>query len=127
MIPVACAIIQDDHGRLLIARRPEGKCLGGFWEFPGGKLEAGESPAEALCRELREELQIEAEITEILEPVEHHYEEFSICLIPCLAKILSGKPDPTEHTEIAWLQSDEIDLNTMAPADVPILRQIPDL
>lgn len=126
MIPVACAIIQDDHGRLLIARRPEGKCLAGFWEFPGGKLEAGESPAEALCRELREELRIETEITDILEAVEHDYEEFSVRLIPCIAKILAGKPEPTEHTEIAWLQPDQIDLNTMAPADVPILRQIAD-
>ena len=124
MIPVACAIIQDDHGRLLIARRPEGKCLAGFWEFPGGKLEAGESPAEALCRELREELRIETEITDMLEEVEHDYEEFSVRLIPCIAKILAGKPEPTEHTEIAWLQPDQIDLNTMAPADVPILRQI---
>lgn len=127
MIPVACAIIQDDHGRLLIARRPEGKCLAGFWEFPGGKLEAGESPAEALCRELREELRIETEITDMLEEVEHDYEEFSVRLIPCIAKILAGKPEPTEHTEIAWLQPDQIDLNTMAPADVPILRQIADL
>lgn len=124
MILVACAVIQDELGRLLIARRPEGKCLGGFWEFPGGKLEDGESPADALRRELREELQIDTEISDVLEPVEHHYENFSIRLIPCRTKILAGDPDPTEHSEIAWLRADQIDVKTFAPADVPILRQI---
>ena len=124
MIPVACALIEDELGRLLIAKRPEGKCLGGLWEFPGGKLENGESPEMALRRELREELRIETEILEVLEPVEHHYDKFSIYLIPCRTKILAGIPDPTEHSEIAWLHLDQIDVNTLAPADIPILAKI---
>ena len=124
MIPVACALIEDELGRLLIAKRAEGKCLGGLWEFPGGKLEIGESPEMALMRELREELRIETEVLEVLEPVEHHYDKFSICLIPCRTKILAGIPDPTEHSEIAWLHLGQIDVNTLAPADIPILAKI---
>jgi len=124
MIPVACALIQDDVGRLLIARRPEGKALAGFWEFPGGKIEIGESPADALERELNEELLIETEVFEILDPVEHHYRDFSIRLIPCRARILSGVPVPVEHSEIAWVSIDEIAVDLLAPADVPILAQI---
>ncbi len=84
MIPVACAIIEDEVGRVLLAKRPEGKCLGGFWEFPGGKIEAGESAEAALVRELEEELLIQTQVFQKLESVEHHYEKFSIRLIPSL-------------------------------------------
>jgi len=80
MIPVVCALIEDKLGRLLIAKRPERKCLGGLCEFLGGKFENGESPELALRRELREEL----------DPVEHHYENFSLRLIPCRAKSSLG-------------------------------------
>ncbi len=124
MIPVVCALIQDDAERFLIAKRPEGKSLAGFWEFPGGKLESGESPAEALCRELREELLIEITVFKVLEAVEHRYEKFSIRLIPCQAMILSGVPTPIEHPEIAWVRIEDMDLNSLAPADVPILSQL---
>jgi len=124
MIEVVCALIQDDAGRFLLAKRAKGKTLAGLWEFPGGKLEAGESPSDALTRELREELLIEAEVFELMEPVEHRYEKFSICLIPCRAKILSGVPTPTEHSDLGWFQIQEINLDTLAPADVPILRQL---
>ena len=89
MISVVCAIIEDEAGRYLLAKRPEGKCLGGFWEFPGGKLEQGETIEAALIRELQEELGIQTEVFEILEKVEHHNEKSSIRLIPCRARILS--------------------------------------
>ena len=124
MISVACAIIQDSAGRFLLARRPDGKSLAGFWEFPGGKLESGESALEALCRELKEELLVETLVFERLESVEHHYDNFTICLIPCRARILSGVLTPTEHSEIGWFHIKDIDLNSLAPADVPILSQI---
>jgi ADP-ribose pyrophosphatase YjhB (NUDIX family) len=77
MMRVVCGIIQDEKGRLLIARRPEGKALAGYWEFPGGKIEQGETPESALRRELREELLIETEILQTLPPVEHHYHALS--------------------------------------------------
>ena len=124
MIEVVCALIQDDAGRFLLAKRAMGKTLGGFWEFPGGKLEAGETPADALSRELREELLVEIDVLELMDSVEHHYEKFSISLIPCRAKILNGVPTPTEHSDLGWFQIQEIDVDTLAPADVPILRQL---
>jgi 8-oxo-dGTP diphosphatase len=124
MISVVCAIIEDEAGRFLLAKRPEEKCLGGFWEFPGGKLEEGESVEAALIRELQEELLIQAEVFQILEPVEYHYEKSSICLIPCRARILSGIPTALEHSEIGWFSVHEIDRSNLAPADVPILAML---
>lgn len=136
MIKVVCGVIENELGQLLIARRPEGKSLGGFWEFPGGKIEEGESPEAALRRELQEELLIETEIFQVLPPVEHHYHSslppspdtvphpISILLIPCRARIVSGVPHPTEHSEIAWRSPSEIDVSTLAPADIPILRSL---
>jgi 8-oxo-dGTP diphosphatase len=124
MMFVACALIEDAQGRLLLAKRPEGKSLAGFWEFPGGKLEQGESVEEALRRELREELLIETEIIEVLESVQHDYDNFSITLIPCRTKILSGDLKPMEHTELAWLAIHDIDTDGLAPADIPILQRL---
>jgi 8-oxo-dGTP diphosphatase len=124
MISVVCAIIEDEAGRFLLAKRPKGKCLGGFWEFPGGKLEEGESIEAALVRELQEELLIQTEIFQILEMVEHHYEKPSIRLIPCRARILSGVPTALEHSEIGWFSNHEIDRSALAPADVPILAML---
>lgn len=124
MISVVCAIIEDEAGRFLLAKRPEGKCLGGFWEFPGGKLEQAETIEAALIRELQEELLIQTEVFEILEKVEHHDEKFSIRLIPCRARILSGIPTPLEHSELGWFSIHEIDRSTLAPADVPVLAML---
>lgn len=124
MISVVCAIIEDEAGRFLLAKRPAGKCLGGFWEFPGGKLEHGETIEAALIRELQEELLIQTEVFEILEKVEHHDEKFSIRLIPCRARILSGIPTPLEHSELGWFSIHEIDRSTLAPADVPVLAML---
>jgi len=124
MTPVACAIIMDEIGRVLLAKRPEGKCLGGFWEFPGGKIEKGESAQDALVRELQEELLIKTQVSQTLQSVEHHYEDFSIILIPCRAEILEGVPTPTEHSELGWFPIQEIAIETLAPADVPILDNL---
>ena len=124
MIPVVCAIIEDEAGRFLLAKRPEGKCHGGFWEFPGGKLEEGESIETALVRELQEELLIQTEVFQILEMVEHHYEKSSIRLITCRARILSGIPTALEHSEIDWFSVHQIDRSSLAPADVPVLAML---
>lgn len=124
MTPVACAIIEDERGRVLLAKRPAGKCLGGYWEFPGGKVEEGESTEAALVRELEEELLIHTQVLQTLEAVEHQYEKFSIRLIPCRAKILSGTPTPTEHSDLGWFSIQEIAIETLAPADVPVLAQL---
>ena len=123
-VSVACAVLQDTDGRLLLAKRPPGKSLAGFWEFPGGKIEAHENAQTALVRELREELLLETKVLEVLEAVHHDYADFSIYLIPCRVRLLSGTPIPMEHSEIAWFNPGDIDLTTLAPADVPVLHQL---
>jgi len=123
-VSVACAVLQDAEGRFLLAKRPYGKSLAGFWEFPGGKIEPHEDTSAALIRELREELLIETEVQRVLEAVHHDYSDFSIRLIPCLVRLLSGTPTPVEHSEIAWFDPGDIDLATLAPADVPVLHQL---
>lgn len=124
MIFVVCAIIEDEAGRFLLAKRPAGKCLGGFWEFPGGKLEHGETVEGALIRELQEELLIQTEVFQILEMLEHTDEKSAIRLIPCRVRILSGIPTPLEHSELGWFFIHEIDQSTLAPADVPVLTML---
>jgi len=124
MTQVTCAIIEDASGRVLLAKRPEGKCLGGFWEFPGGKIEMGETAETALIRELEEELLIQTQVVQTLESVDYHYDNFSIQLTPCRAKILAGVPTATEHSDIGWFPIHEIVIEKLAPADVPVLAQL---
>lgn len=114
----------DASGRFLACRRPPHKSLGDLWEFPGGKLEPGESPEAALVRELREELQITVEILGDMPDVFHAYPNFSVRLIPRLCRILQGEPQPTEHTALRWCQPGEARLLEWAPADLPILERL---
>ncbi len=122
-IDVVAGLVQDDRGRLLACRRPVGKHLGGKWEFPGGKVEAGETPAHALVRELREELEITVEPGETLTPVVHDYGRGPIRLIPLLCTITAGVPHPHEHDEIRWCATAELEQLDLAAADLPILAE----
>ncbi|NTW47245.1 MAG: (deoxy)nucleoside triphosphate pyrophosphohydrolase [Chlorobaculum sp.] len=119
---VVCAIIERD-GRFLIARRPTGKHLARKWEFPGGKVEAGESEAEALERELLEELGVRVEIVERLTPVEHSYPDRSLRLIAFRCRIAAGVPDAGEHEELRWIDIDEASEFDFPEADLPILAE----
>lgn len=123
MIQVVAGLIHDGNGRLLACRRPPGKHLGGKWEFPGGKVEAGETPAAALVRELEEELGIAAEPLRPLTPVVWDYGRGPIRLLPWLCRILSGVPRLREHSEIRWCMGEELDALDWADADLPILRE----
>lgn len=123
MIDVVAGLIQDGRGRLLACRRPENKHLAGKWEFPGGKIEPGESPAEALVRELREELEITVAPGEGLTPVVHDYGRGPIRLIPMLCRIETGIPHPHEHSEIRWCTLEELRQLDLAAADLPILQE----
>lgn len=123
MIDVVAGLIQDGEDRLLACRRPEGKHLGGKWEFPGGKVEAGESPAEALVRELREELEITVAVGEALTSVVHDYGRGPIRLIPLLCTIAEGIPRPHEHSEIRWCDAADLKQLDLAAADLPILTE----
>ncbi|MCH7226025.1 (deoxy)nucleoside triphosphate pyrophosphohydrolase [Haloferula sp. A504] len=123
MIDVVAGLIEDGTGRLLACRRPEGKHLGGKWEFPGGKVEAGETPDHALVRELREELEITVEVGEALTPVVHDYGRGPIRLIPLRCTIAEGRPQPHEHSEIRWCPTEELHQLDLAAADLPILAE----
>lgn len=124
LIDVVCGVIRDGRGWYLACLRPQGKHLGGCWEFPGGKINPGESPETALMRELREELGIEVAVGKGLEPVICHYRTTSIRLLPFLCEITDGVPLPLEHEDLRWCAPQDFDALTWAEADVPILRDI---
>ena len=119
---VVCAIIERDE-RFLIARRSSGRHLAHKWEFPGGKVEAGESEVAALQRELQEELGVSVEIIERLTPVEHCYPDRSLRLIAYRCSISDGVPLAGEHEELRWIGIDEVREYDFPEADIPILAE----
>jgi len=122
---VAAVMIQG--GRVFAAQRDEGGEVGLKWEFPGGKIEAGETHREALERELREELSIVAEAGDSLMTVSHAYRDFQLTMHCYLADILSGTVLLLEHIDSRWLASDEIDGVDWAPADREVAAKVREL
>jgi 8-oxo-dGTP diphosphatase len=120
---VVCAIIWRD-GRVLLAKRPAGKRLGGLWEFPGGKVEPGERAEDALAREIHEELRCMIRVERALPVVSHEYDWGVIALAPFVCRIDAGseEPHPHEHEELMWASLPELDAVDLAPADVPVLE-----
>lgn len=119
---VVCAIIERD-GRFLIALRREGRHLAGKWEFPGGKVHDGETAADALSREIHEELMVAVEIVEPLTPVTHSYPDISLRLIPFRCRIVGGDPVSCDHDELRWITIDEAVGFDFPEADAPILTE----
>jgi 8-oxo-dGTP diphosphatase len=124
MVDVVCGVIENSEGRFLACLRPAGKHLGGLWEFPGGKVDPGESPESALVRELREELAVDVEVGLPLAAVIWSYEEKTIRLLPFRCTIVSGELRAIEHEELCWCLPEEFNNLPWADADVPILREI---
>ncbi|MDE1937957.1 MAG: (deoxy)nucleoside triphosphate pyrophosphohydrolase [Alphaproteobacteria bacterium] len=125
---VACALIDPD-GRVLLAQRPEGKNLAGLWEFPGGKLEPGERPEEALIRELREELGIEVK-EPCLAPftfASHSYADFHLLMPLYVCRRWEGTPQPLEHPQIKWARPKDMANYPLTPADIPLIPMLRDL
>jgi 8-oxo-dGTP diphosphatase len=123
MMHVVAGVLVDGAGRILIAQRPPGKHLAGMWEFPGGKLEPGETPLMALERELDEELGIAVDPLsfEALMRVPWHYGERGMLLEAILVRAWTGEPKALDAAEIRWLDPRDIDPDLLAPADRPIL------
>jgi len=120
---VAAGLISRD-GRWLLTRRPPGTHLAGCWEFPGGKLEPGEGPAEALVRELREELGVEVRPAGEAFVLRHRYPDREVELHFLRARILAGEPRPLLVDGIGWYTTDEIERLALPPADRPIVARL---
>jgi len=128
VLVVAAALIDAD-GRVLIAQRPEGKALAGLWEFPGGKIEPGERPEQALIRELHEELGIDVNAA-CLAPfvfTSHAYESFHLLMPLYLLRRWSGTVQRREHAALKWVKPDQLRDYPMPPADEPLVAWLRDL
>jgi len=121
---VVAAVIEDD-GTFLVTRRPEGTHLGGLWEFPGGKLDAGETHEQALAREIREELDSDIEVGALLLETEHAYADrtVSLCFYRCA---LRGSPRPLLGQQIRWVPRAELRTLDFPPADEDVIRLLMD-
>jgi 8-oxo-dGTP diphosphatase len=128
LLVVACALVDPD-GRVLIAQRPEGKPMAGLWEFPGGKVEPGETPEATLVRELREELGIDVSAS-CLAPLSfasHAYEEFHLLMPLYVCRRWNGTPEPREVAALKWVRPNRLRDYPMPPADVPLVAALTDL
>lgn len=128
VLVAACALI-DESGRVLIAKRPEGKSLAGLWEFPGGKVEPGETPEAALVRELAEELSIEVTVSRLvpLTFASHAYPRFHLLMPVYACWRWQGRVSSIEGQELAWVMPDELSAYPMPPADEPLKVALPQL
>lgn len=123
IITVCAAVIEKD-GKILIGKRKGGVDVEGKWEFPGGKIEHGETPEECLSRELFEEFGIETEVAELLCTSRHTYSHGTVILLAYRVLHLSGQLNPTDHDEIRWVPPCELENYDFAPADIPILKRV---
>jgi 8-oxo-dGTP diphosphatase len=128
LLVVACALVDADK-RVLIAQRPEGKALAGLWEFPGGKMDAGERPEQALIRELHEELGIRVK-EPCLAPLtfaSYAYPEFHLLMPLYICRRWEGMVQPREEQIIKWVMARELRQFAMPPADEPLIPALIDL
>jgi 8-oxo-dGTP diphosphatase len=123
LLVVAAALVDGD-GRVLLAQRPPGKALAGLWEFPGGKLEPGETPEAALARELDEELGITAPVLEPFAFASHSYPEFHLMLPLWLCRQWQGMPTGRDGQALRWVAPEEMGGIPMPPADVPLVAAL---
>ncbi len=123
-VQVSCAVIINQQNKVLAVQRSEKMSMPLKWEFPGGKIEAGESPEYALIREIQEELDVQIQIVGSLSPTSHDYDKFQIRLVPFLAKIKSGRIVLNEHNKMLWIKQSELSSLDWAAADVPIVKEI---
>jgi 8-oxo-dGTP diphosphatase len=119
---VGAVIVRE--GLILCAQRGPGGALPGMWEFPGGKIEAGEAPRDALAREITEELECEVTVGALITTTSHEYDFGTVALTTFYCELLSGTPVLTEHAEVVWLSPAELNSLEWAPADIPAVELI---
>ena len=123
---VAAVLLIDADNRILLAQRPEGKSMAGLWEFPGGKVEQGETPEYALMRELKEELDIMTG-ADCLQPLlfaSHSYDDFHLLMPLFACRTWKGTPQAQEGQQLKWVQKNELKDYPMPPADLPLVPLI---
>ncbi|TPL81901.1 (deoxy)nucleoside triphosphate pyrophosphohydrolase [Mesorhizobium sp. B2-3-12] len=128
LLVAACALVDAD-GRVLLAQRPQGKQLAGLWEFPGGKVEPGETPEQCLIRELHEEIGIETEIP-CLAPLtfaSHSYDDFHLLMPLFVCRRFRGIAQPREGQALKWVRPKQMREYPMPPADAPLIPFLIDL
>ena len=125
MLVAACALVDAD-GRVLITQRPEGKSMAGLWEFPGGKVEPGETPEQALVRELKEEIGVETK-TACLAPLtfaSHAYPDFHLLMPLYVCRRWEGIVSPREGQQLTWVRPNRLRDYKMPPADEPLVAHL---
>ncbi|MER8463670.1 (deoxy)nucleoside triphosphate pyrophosphohydrolase [Mesorhizobium sp. M1396] len=128
LLVAACALVDAD-GRVLLAQRPEGKQLAGLWEFPGGKVEPGETPEQCIIRELHEEIGVETDIP-CLAPLtfaSHSYDDFHLLMPLFICRRFRGIAHPREGQALKWVRPKQMRDYPMPPADAPLIPFLIDL
>ena len=125
-VRVAAAALIDVDGQVLVAQRPEGKSLAGLWEFPGGKIETGETPEAALVRELHEELGISVTVDALtlLTVTKHDYPDFHLEMTVYACRVWAGTPHGQQGQPLLWARTDTICALPMPPADLPVIAAL---
>ena len=121
---VVAAAVLIDQGKVLLTRRLDGQHLAGLWEFPGGKLEPGESPEDAVVRECAEECGIHVEVVGILDVTHHRYPEKDVLLLFYRCRLVAGEVQHLQVADHAWVAPSELDGFALPPADERIVRRI---
>ena len=129
IVLVVAVVLVDPDGRVLIAKRPEGKAMAGLWEFPGGKVDPGEPPEAALIRELKEELGVDT-AESCLAPLtfaSHAYDDFHLLMPLYVCRRWKGVVTPQEGQEVTWVRPMRLGDYPMPPADKPLIAMIRDI
>lgn len=121
---VGAAIVDPMTNRILIAQRGPSQSLAGMWEFPGGKIEPGETEPEALKREIHEELNLSIEVNEAIETASYQYDFGQVTMTVYYAALRGGELKRLEHAEIRWVSVEELVDFNWAPVDIPIVKAI---